>query len=261
MAKRFIDTEIFNDPFFMDLSKDSKIFYIYYITNCNHAGILEINERLCKFQTGIKGLQTVIKELTNRLVTVKKGLYFMPKFIDFQYPNFPNSNVRQQASAINQLEKLGLFKENKLRVSEHLTKGYEHDTVNVTDNGSVNDTVTDRQNFDNRYNDFVNEVTTFRQFATVAKEFIAYWTEPNKSNTKLKFEMEKTWDTKRRLSRWASNDFGKKKQSQAIKVPELTEAERLERLGDPVDYEALKERQSKEPRKKAIHQLKDILPK
>ena len=36
------------------------------------------------------------------------------------------------------------------------------------------------------------------------KEFISYWTEPNRSNTKCRYRMEKTWDTNRRLSTWAS---------------------------------------------------------
>jgi len=38
------------------------------------------------------------------------------------------------------------------------------------------------------------------------KEFNAYWTEPNKSGTKFKQELEKTWDLERRLSTWAKND-------------------------------------------------------
>ena len=37
------------------------------------------------------------------------------------------------------------------------------------------------------------------------EEFVLYWTEPNKSNTKLKYELEKTWDYSRRLKRWANN--------------------------------------------------------
>lgn len=37
-------------------------------------------------------------------------------------------------------------------------------------------------------------------------DFYSYWTEPNKSKTKFKQEMEKTWDLERRLSTWAKND-------------------------------------------------------
>ncbi len=38
------------------------------------------------------------------------------------------------------------------------------------------------------------------------KEFNLYWTEPNKSNTKFRQELEKTWSLERRLSTWAKND-------------------------------------------------------
>lgn len=33
-------------------------------------------------------------------------------------------------------------------------------------------------------------------------EFYKYWIEPNQSLTKMRFEMERTWDTKRRLDHW-----------------------------------------------------------
>jgi hypothetical protein len=36
-------------------------------------------------------------------------------------------------------------------------------------------------------------------------DFFMYWTEPNKSKTKMKFEMEKTWDLSRRLHTWERN--------------------------------------------------------
>jgi|AntAceMinimDraft_18_1070375.scaffolds.fasta_scaffold16861_3 hypothetical protein len=138
MAKRFIDTELFDDPWFMDLSKDAKILWIYLITKCNHAGLIDVNEKLCKFQTGLKNIQTVYKELGNRLVTVKEQLIFIPKFIEFQYPNFPQSKVRQQASAIELLKKYNLFDEKNLIVNKELSNSYEdeHDTVidNVHEN-------------------------------------------------------------------------------------------------------------------------------
>ncbi|MEO6901588.1 MAG: DUF6291 domain-containing protein [Bacteroidia bacterium] len=36
--------------------------------------------------------------------------------------------------------------------------------------------------------------------------FNSYWTEPNKSGTKMRFETEKTWEITRRLERWAKNN-------------------------------------------------------
>lgn len=41
-------------------------------------------------------------------------------------------------------------------------------------------------------------------------EFVGYWTEPNKSNSRFKQELEKTWDSARRLKTWSGNNFGRK---------------------------------------------------
>lgn len=54
------------------------------------------------------------------------------------------------------------------------------------------------------------------------KEFYAYWTEENKSGTKFKQELEKTWDVSRRLEMWARNDKTFKKE----KIPEQKEKEK-----------------------------------
>jgi len=211
MAKRFIDTELFDDPWFMDLSKDAKILWIYLITKCNHAGLIEVNEKLCKFQTGLKSLDTIYKELGNRLVTVSKQLIFIPKFIEFQYPNFPNSNVRQQASAIKLLLKYNLFNEENLTVSKELLNSYEHDTVN----GIVNDTDKEKAEALNK------KIEKFKkQFIPYADkyskqmliDFFDYWSESNQLRTKLRYELQKTWDINLRLQRWARNDKQGKRQ-------------------------------------------------
>ena len=50
-----------------------------------------------------------------------------------------------------------------------------------------------------------------RQFSSqypvnMLKSFCDYWTEPNKSKTKMRFELEKTFEISRRLVTWASRD-------------------------------------------------------
>jgi hypothetical protein len=40
----------------------------------------------------------------------------------------------------------------------------------------------------------------------ICNNFYLYWSEPNKSKTKLRYEMEKTWDVERRLANWANRD-------------------------------------------------------
>lgn len=53
---------------------------------------------------------------------------------------------------------------------------------------------------------FSEEVFFSNLSTEVCKEFVDYWTETNKSGTKMKFEMEKTFCIKRRLARWQKND-------------------------------------------------------
>lgn len=152
MSKRFIDTALFDDDWFMDLSKEAKLLWIYMITKCDHAGILKLNLKLCTLQTDIKDLNKIIKELGNRLVTVSKDLYFIPKFLEFQYPGFPNSKVRQQSSAVDILTKYGLFDNGKLTVSKELTNTYENDNDNVNDIVNDNYIYIEKEEFNKFWN-------------------------------------------------------------------------------------------------------------
>lgn len=143
MAKRFIDTGLFSNKWFMKLSKDAKLLWVYMFTNCDHAGIIELNEELIIFQTKIKGLEAVIKELNNNLIFIGDDHYFLVKFLDYQYPGFPNSNVRSQISAIEILKKYGLWDiENQIlnfdKINSLLTlnKGFTNPYGNGTGTGN-----------------------------------------------------------------------------------------------------------------------------
>ena len=52
---------------------------------------------------------------------------------------------------------------------------------------------------------FVLEVMAFDYDKKILEGFIDYWTEPNKSKTKMKFELNQTWATNLRLKNWAAN--------------------------------------------------------
>lgn len=168
MAKRFIDTGLFDDEWFMELSKDCKLLWIYFITKCNHAGIIKVNEKLCKMQTDIKDIQTVIEQLGNRIITLSEHLYFIPKYIEFQYPGFPNSSVRQQISAVEILSKYGLIKEGKLTLSKELVNSYD----NGNDNGNDSDNVVDYDLIISLYHDLCPKMSKVEKLVGERKGFI-----------------------------------------------------------------------------------------
>ena len=60
-------------------------------------------------------------------------------------------------------------------------------------------------NISNRCESFVSEVMAFDYDKNILNSFVDYWTEPNKSKTKMKFELQQTWSTNLRLKNWAKN--------------------------------------------------------
>jgi hypothetical protein len=70
-------------------------------------------------------------------------------------------------------------------------------------NTSINNT---SNNIYIREQKFLNDVSLLDYDISIKKSFTDYWTETNKSNTKMKFEMQSTFDIKRRLARWQKND-------------------------------------------------------
>ena len=59
---------------------------------------------------------------------------------------------------------------------------------------------------------FINQVSLLEYDVELKKEFCDYWTEKNTSKTKMKFELERTFDVNLRLKRWCKNNksWGKK---------------------------------------------------
>ena len=94
------------------------------------------------------------------------------------------------------------FKINELQVLQILNNlsDKNYTTINKNKEIKINNNI-----ISNRRDNFVSEVLTFDYDESILNGFIDYWTEPNKSNTKMKFELNKTWKTELRLKTWATN--------------------------------------------------------
>ena len=65
--------------------------------------------------------------------------------------------------------------------------------------------ISKEKRIEKQYTQLKTEVDKLVQFPKdIRDNFLSYWTEPNRPKTKLRYMMEKTWDTKRRLSVWAN---------------------------------------------------------
>lgn len=92
------------------------------------------------------------------------------------------------------------------------------------------------------YNVLVPFVKTYGR--EMIREFFDYWSEPNKSHSKMRFEQERTWDLSRRLQTWekrSRNGFskynsGQDKQAANYKAVEAYRNESIQNL-KPMDSE------------------------
>jgi len=93
----------------------------------------------------------------------------------------------------------------------------ETQTTPIKESNNNNNIIT-INNIEERKLKFANTLKPFVEIygRDMIKEFYEYWTEPNKSNTKYKQELLKTWSLERRLTTWAKNDNNFKKSKNGI---------------------------------------------
>lgn len=95
---------MFKDDWFSYLDVEQKLFFVYYICSCDHAGVLKFNKRLIEFELGCNDAKIMIESLSERIIHIKCDIYWMPKFFTFQYPNFPEKQFSSSTSALKSLK-------------------------------------------------------------------------------------------------------------------------------------------------------------
>jgi hypothetical protein len=186
------------------------------------SAFLIVNKQLAK-QVGLKGAVLLADLISKEEYFIANGMtdgWFFNTAKNIEEDTCLTSH--QQRKAIKNLKDLGIIEtkvvgipakqhfkiiENKLlsyfnTSCEESVKQVVKKTQTINKNKEIRIT---NNTISNRRNDFVFEVLTFEYDESILNGFIDYWTEPNKSNTKMKFELNKTWKTELRLKTWAAN--------------------------------------------------------
>jgi hypothetical protein len=156
-------------------------------------------------------------ELINEgVIDMEEGKIII-KFLDAQYFNATNKSLinssngskggRPKKPKENQIESQikSEIKPKENQIESEL-KGIREDNI-ILKEIKIN-------NIEERKLKFADTLKPFVEIygRNLLNDFYHYWTEPNKSNTKLNFELQKTWSVERRLNSWAKNEknFNKK---------------------------------------------------
>lgn len=87
MAKRFTDTEKWEDPWFRNLLPEYQRFWIYVLDKCDPAGVWKVDFEMAEFCLKQSlNPDELLKVFHDRVKVFERGeRWFIPKFISFQY--------------------------------------------------------------------------------------------------------------------------------------------------------------------------------
>lgn len=108
MAKRFTDSEKWQDNWFTELTNDQKVIWIYLLDHCDNAGIWKMNmKNLNYFCSTNISVEYFIFTFQKRLTRIDEELFIINKFCLFQYgPDFLTTKSKPVLSALDKLTQL-----------------------------------------------------------------------------------------------------------------------------------------------------------
>jgi len=94
VAKRFTDSDKWKKPFIKQLPLEYKIFWLYLLDDCDHAGIWHVDMEIAEIKLGTKlSLEKARGLFGERVVEFDNGTkWFIPDFIAFQYGELTERN-------------------------------------------------------------------------------------------------------------------------------------------------------------------------
>ena len=170
MAKRFTDTEKWKKPFIRGLQGAYKLLWLYICDDCDHAGIWQVDIDVAQIRIGEKiDIKEAIKSFDEKIIIFDNGnKWFIPSFIEFQYPSGLNPDNRAHNSIIFLLEKNSLLDFNNKPLTRSLQGRKDMDK----DKDMVKDKDKDKD-MDKSKNK-KNEIPTLEEFLIFCKSFVEY---------------------------------------------------------------------------------------
>jgi len=212
MAKRFVDTSLWKRKWYRCLPPKMKLFYFYMITNCDHAGMYDVDLELAEFQIGMPVKEKDIDEhLKEHIKVIKDDKWWVKAFPDFQYGEL-NPNVKAHASVIKILTKYNCLVTVPNSLDRVQDKDKDKDKVKDKEKNMNPDilkvSAAHKKTIGYREWQFKRHISEFQEYEKDMRiDFGQYWTEA--SGNKMRFEKEKVFDIGRRLARWKKNNFNK----------------------------------------------------
>lgn len=135
MARRFTDTEKWKKPFIRGLQGAYKLLWLYICDDCDHAGIWQVDIDVAKIRIGEDiNAKDALCLFGDKVISFDNGTkWFIPSFIEFQYPSGLNPSNNAHSGVIRVLEKYNLLKNKPLTSPLRESKDMDKDMDMVMD--------------------------------------------------------------------------------------------------------------------------------
>ena len=151
---------------------------------------LSINGIVACSKEGRRAIGNIINELIAAGYIERNQVRKNGKFIGYDYFVFEQPQAAKPTSVKPK-------KDNSLQISKEVTK------ERINKNNYNNMLEFRKMKFGTEVSEISAEIG---MSVEEANNFLSYWTEPNKSKTYMRWELEKTWDLNLRLKRWQNNN-------------------------------------------------------
>jgi len=143
MAKRFTDTEKWKKPFIRSLKAPYKLLWLYICDDCDHSGIWQVDMEVAEIRIGEKlNEQKAIEYFAGKIILLDNGSkWFIPSFVEFQYPSGLSENNKAHAGIIKNLDKYKNQIENFKPLTSPLQGDKDMDMDKVMDKDKVKEKV------------------------------------------------------------------------------------------------------------------------
>lgn len=112
MAKRFTDTNIWGEDWFLEMPNEYKLFWYYMLSNCDHSGVFKVNLRSFCSLNEVKLSSSKVLEYFNvgkqRIRVIQDNVWFIEDFFVYQYGETFNTNNRVHESIKKVYEKYNI---------------------------------------------------------------------------------------------------------------------------------------------------------
>ena len=109
MSKRFTDTEIWGEDWFIDMPNEYKLFWYYMLSTCDHSGIFKVNTNtFCRLNEVKVESNTALTHFNlgkERIRVITDSTWYVLDFFVFQYGTTFNGNNRVHESVEKELLK------------------------------------------------------------------------------------------------------------------------------------------------------------